>query len=167
MPQSCRASCAASVTLRYRVCDRADVAQSVEHWLPKPGVVGSSPIVRSRVGPGNRAFLRLDEMPEQPARLSYPDPPLTDGAVMLRRWAESDLGCVEEASRDPHIPEGTTVPARFTAAEGLAWIERQWGRADNGEGLSLAITEAGSDEALGAVVLMFRRQPATSRSATG
>src|SRR5258705_13945720 len=25
----------------------ADVAQLVEHWLPKPGVVGSSPIVRS------------------------------------------------------------------------------------------------------------------------
>src|SRR5204863_9105034 len=26
---------------------RADVAQSVEHWLPKPGVAGSSPVVRS------------------------------------------------------------------------------------------------------------------------
>src|SRR5262249_47675924 len=25
---------------------RADVAQSVEHWLPKPGVAGSSPVVR-------------------------------------------------------------------------------------------------------------------------
>jgi ribosomal-protein-alanine N-acetyltransferase len=46
-------------------------------------------------------------------------------------------------------------------ADGLAWIERQWGRADNGEGLSLAIADAGSDEALGVVVLMFRRQPGT------
>jgi RimJ/RimL family protein N-acetyltransferase len=100
-------------------------------------------------------------MPDQPTLLSYPDPPLTDGAVVLRRWAKSDIGCVEEASRDPHIPEGTTVPASFTVAEGLAWIERQWGRADNGEGLSLAIADAGSDDALGAVVLMFRRQPGT------
>lgn len=100
-------------------------------------------------------------MPDQPALLSYPDPPLTDGAVVLRRWAEGDIGCVEEASRDPRIPEGTTVPAIFTVAEGLAWIERQWGRADNGEGLSLAITDASSGEALGAVVLMFRRQPGT------
>jgi hypothetical protein len=25
---------------------RADVAQLVEHWLPKPGVAGSSPVVR-------------------------------------------------------------------------------------------------------------------------
>src|SRR5919201_1074218 len=72
-------------------------------------------------------------MPSQPALLSYPDPPLTDGTVLLRRWAESDLG----------------------------WIERQWGRADNGEGLSLAIADAGSNEALGAAVLMFRRQRGT------
>jgi RimJ/RimL family protein N-acetyltransferase len=100
-------------------------------------------------------------MPDQPVLLSYPDPPLTDGAVVLRRWAESDIGCVEEASRDPQIPEGTTVPASFTVADGLGWIERQWGRADNGEGLSLAIADAGSSEALGAGVLLFRRQPGT------
>jgi RimJ/RimL family protein N-acetyltransferase len=94
--------------------------------------------------------------------LSYPEPPLSDGVVVLRRWVESDIGCVEEASHDPSIPEGTTVPAKFTPAEGLAWIERQWGRADNGEGLSLAITDAGSGEALGAVVLLFRRPPHTA-----
>jgi [ribosomal protein S5]-alanine N-acetyltransferase len=100
-------------------------------------------------------------MPDQPVRLSYPDPALTDGAVVLRRWEESDIGCVEEASHDPSIPEGTTVPARFTPAEGLAWIERQWERSDKGEGLSLAIADAGSNEALGVVVLLFRRQPGT------
>ena len=103
----------------------------------------------------------FDAMPGQPVLLSYPDPPLTDGVVALRRWAKTDIGCVEEASRDANIPEGTTVPATFTEAEGLAWIERQWGRADNGEGLSLAITDAGSGEALGAVVFLFRRQLGT------
>jgi [ribosomal protein S5]-alanine N-acetyltransferase len=97
-----------------------------------------------------------------PVRLAYPDPPLADGAIVLRRWAESDLGCVEEASRDPEIPEGTSVPARFTPAEGLAWIERQWGRRENGEGLSLAIAAAGSDEALGNINLLFRQQPGTA-----
>jgi [ribosomal protein S5]-alanine N-acetyltransferase len=94
--------------------------------------------------------------------LSYPDPPLTDGVLVLRRWTESDIGCVEEASRDPDIPSGTTVPASFTPAEGLAWIERQWGRADKGEGLSLAIADAGSSEALGNINLLFRRQPLTA-----
>jgi ribosomal-protein-alanine N-acetyltransferase len=97
----------------------------------------------------------------QPVRLSYPDPPLADGEVVLRRWTTADLDCVEEASRDPRIPAGTTVPAAFTVPDGLAWIERQWGRADNGEGLSLAIADARTDEALGAVVLLFRRQPGT------
>jgi [ribosomal protein S5]-alanine N-acetyltransferase len=101
-------------------------------------------------------------MPAQPVVLSYPEPPLSDGVVVLRRWMESDIGCVEEASRDPVIPEGTTVPAKFTPAEGLAWVERQWGRADKGEGLSLAVADARSGEALGAVVLLFRRQPLTA-----
>jgi ribosomal-protein-alanine N-acetyltransferase len=45
--------------------------------------------------------------------LSYPDPPLTDGEVVLRRWEDTDLACVEEASRDPVIPAGTTVPTLF------------------------------------------------------
>ncbi len=101
-------------------------------------------------------------MQDQPVRLSYPDPPLTDGTVALRRWAEADIGCVEEAGSDPDIPQGTTVPAEFTPADGLAWIERQWGRAEKGEGLSLALADPGSDEALGTVVLMFRRQPLTA-----
>ena len=100
-------------------------------------------------------------MPDQSVSLSYPDTPLTDGVVLLRRWAATDLDCVEEGSRDPRIPQGTTVPASFTEAEGLAWIERQWRRADNGEGLSLAIADAGSGEAVGVVVLLFRRQPGT------
>jgi RimJ/RimL family protein N-acetyltransferase len=91
--------------------------------------------------------------------LAYPDPPLTDGTVVLRRWEEDDLGCVEEGSRDPEIPQGTTVPATFTPAEGRAWIERQWGRLQKGEGLSLAIAEARSGEALGNINLLFRQQP--------
>ena len=95
-------------------------------------------------------------MPDQPA-LPYPDPPLTDGVVVLRRWARDDLACVEEAAQDPDIPKGTTVPATFTPAEGLAWIERQWSRHDEGTGLSQAIADASSNEALGAGVLMARK----------
>jgi RimJ/RimL family protein N-acetyltransferase len=94
-------------------------------------------------------------MPDQPP-LAYPDPPLTDGVVVLRQWAGDDLGCVEEATQDPDIPKGTTVPARFTPAEGLAWIE-QWSRYDEGTGLSQAIADAASNEALGAGVLMARK----------
>jgi ribosomal-protein-alanine N-acetyltransferase len=54
------------------------------------------------------------------------------------------------------------VPATFTKAEGVAWIERQWGRLDDGEGLSLAIADPASGDALGAVVLMLRRRRDTA-----
>jgi [ribosomal protein S5]-alanine N-acetyltransferase len=97
-------------------------------------------------------------MRDQPLPLAYPDPLLTDGTVVLRQWARDDLRCVDEASQDPDIPKGTTVPATFTPAEGLAWIERQWSRHDDGTGLSQAIADAASNEALGAAVLM-RRKP--------
>jgi hypothetical protein len=41
----------------------ADVAQLVEHRLPKPRVVGSSPIVRSGKGPHTRAFFVRGDAP--------------------------------------------------------------------------------------------------------
>lgn len=93
--------------------------------------------------------------------LAYPDPELTSATVTLRRWRTTDLRCIEEASLDPCILRGTTVPARFTGAEGLAFVERQWERQEGGEGLSLAIAEANSGEAVGAIVLIFREEPET------
>jgi len=109
---------------------------------------------RSRIG---ELFRRLNQMSDQRA-FSYPNPPLSDGIVVLRRWEEGDLDCVEQAAEDPDIPKGTTVPATFTPAEGRAWIERQWSRAESGTGLSQAIADASSDEALGAAVLMTRQR---------
>jgi ribosomal-protein-alanine N-acetyltransferase len=94
----------------------------------------------------------------RPSAIEEPDR-LRDGAVLLRRWSNDDLGCVEEASRDPVIPGGTTVPTRFSEAEGRAFVERQCGRFTSGEGLSLAIVEADSGSAAGLVCLLHRQQP--------
>lgn len=93
-------------------------------------------------------------------RLPYPAPDLNDGVVLLRRWSYSDLGCIAEASTDPAIPEGTTVPKSFCPAEGRAFIERQWSRHDNDEGISLAIADADTNTARGLIVLMFQQQAA-------
>ena len=73
--------------------------------------------------------------------LPYPDPPLSDGRIGLRRWREADVDCIRLAGTDPRIPKGTTVPATFTPVEGLAFIHRQWGRVENGEGVTQAIVE--------------------------
>jgi RimJ/RimL family protein N-acetyltransferase len=78
---------------------------------------------------------------------------------VLRPWTETDLGCVEEACRDPRIRELTTVPARFSEDEGRAWISRQWGRLTAGDGLSLAVEDSRSGEAVGGAGLLFREQP--------
>ena len=91
--------------------------------------------------------------------LSYPDPPLAAGAVRLRRWADADLDCVREAGTDPEIPKVTTVPSRFTEDEGLAFVRRQWSRAEDGVGVSQAIVEAETDRALGLVIVSLRPQP--------
>jgi [ribosomal protein S5]-alanine N-acetyltransferase len=90
--------------------------------------------------------------------LTYPDPDLTDAVVRLRRWRETDIDCIRQAAMDPRIPEGTTVPALYTPDAGRALIRRQRQRVENGEGVSLAIVAAGSDEALGLLWLGIRPQ---------
>lgn len=95
-------------------------------------------------------------MPDEP--MPYPDPPLNDGRIGLRKWHESDVECIRLAGTDPRIPKGTSVPATFTPAEGLAFIHRQWSRAENGEGVSQAIVEVDSDRAIGLMWVALRPQ---------
>jgi RimJ/RimL family protein N-acetyltransferase len=92
--------------------------------------------------------------------LPYPDPPLRDDVVALRPWSDRDLACVEEASRDPDIPRGTTVPGLYTPAEGRAFVRRQRRRGHDGRGISLAIAERAGDRAVGAAILSLRPDPA-------
>lgn len=91
--------------------------------------------------------------------LRYPNPPVADGFVRLRRWEERDLACVRAAATDPRIPSGTTVPANYSEAERMAFIKRQWSRQDEGQGLSLAVEEAATSTAVGLIALLFRPEP--------
>ena len=91
--------------------------------------------------------------------LWYPQPELGDDTLRLRQWSFLDTACIQEASVDPRIPEGTTVPAEYDDDAGRAFIERQWSRLDNGEGISLAMEPAARGRAVGLVVLMLRPQP--------
>lgn len=92
------------------------------------------------------------------APLPYPDPPLSDGRIGLRKWREADVECIRLAGTDPRIPKGTTVPATFTPAEGLAFIHRQWSRVESGEGVSQAVVEFDSDRAIGLIWVALRPQ---------
>lgn len=94
-----------------------------------------------------------------PRNLSYPVPALSDRRVGMRPWLETDIECIRLASTDPEIPKGTTVPAAFTSAEGLAFIRRQWSRVENGEGVTQAVVEAQTDRAIGLMWVALRPQP--------
>ena len=86
------------------------------------------------------------------------DAALEDGVVRLRPWTYDDLFCVREAGLDPSITESTTVPAQYSDTLGREFVERQWARTATGQGWSLAIAEASTDEAVGCAVLMLRPQ---------
>jgi ribosomal-protein-alanine N-acetyltransferase len=90
---------------------------------------------------------------------SLPHPsPLDDGVVGVRSWRDTDLACVEQASLDPRIPQGTTVPAQYTPEAGLAYIARQHARFTTGQGVALVIAEQCTDHAVGHINLMLRPQ---------
>jgi RimJ/RimL family protein N-acetyltransferase len=76
-------------------------------------------------------------------------PTLAAGPFRLRPFTLGDIGVVREAASDPYIPSITTVPAVFTEEEGRRFIERQWGRAQQGSGYSFAIAGADTDRAVG------------------
>ena len=91
--------------------------------------------------------------------LEGPGPELDDGVVRLRGWQRHDLACVQAASEEGHIPEGTTVPVDFTEQAGLGYIERQQRRPQEGAGWALAIADSATGEAVGYAGLMVRPQP--------
>ncbi|MGW3845669.1 GNAT family N-acetyltransferase [Streptomyces fagopyri] len=65
-----------------------------------------------------------------------------DGGVWLRPWALSDLDLVREASEDDYIPLITTVPSPFSDSAGVAFVERQWGRATGRTGYPFVIVDS-------------------------
>ncbi|MFI0820793.1 GNAT family N-acetyltransferase [Streptomyces sp. NPDC021098] len=77
------------------------------------------------------------------------------GGFTLRPWRLSDLPLVREAAEDDYIPLITTVPSPYTEPEGVAFIERQWGRATTRAGYTFVIA-APDDRPVGQVGLWLR-----------
>lgn len=78
-----------------------------------------------------------------PVPLSYPDPPLTDGAIALRPWAEADLDVMVAICSDPDIARFTRVPDPYSEADAREWFDAQPGRLEAGEGVTCAIVAGG------------------------
>jgi RimJ/RimL family protein N-acetyltransferase len=86
--------------------------------------------------------------------LPVPDPPLTDGVVVLRRFTFDDVPVVTRACRDPEIARWTAgIPEPYEEHHAREWIglhDRFWG-----EQLvaTLAFCDAASGELLGSMTL--------------
>ncbi|MFJ5832115.1 GNAT family N-acetyltransferase [Streptomyces sp. NPDC093089] len=80
------------------------------------------------------------------------------GGFTLRPWRLTDLPLVREAAADEYIPLITTVPSPYTEPEGIAFVERQWGRATTGTGYPFVIV-APDGRPVGNVGLWCRPEP--------
>jgi RimJ/RimL family protein N-acetyltransferase len=86
-------------------------------------------------------------------RLRPPDPPLTDGTVVLRLLRDDDLPAIVAAAQDPETQRWTAVPSRYTVREGRRWLAQSRKAWKAGETATFAIADARSDEYLGAIDL--------------
>lgn len=84
---------------------------------------------------------------------TLPELQLDGNGLRLRAFEPGDLALIEEASSDPLIPTITTVPSAFSPTRGARFIERQVQRRLSGEGWSLAILDAATQQSVGQVGL--------------
>jgi RimJ/RimL family protein N-acetyltransferase len=86
--------------------------------------------------------------------LKPPDPPLTDGEIVLRMRRESDVAAIAEAAQDPEtrrrLNDAPLPPDRQIGS--VSRTEEQW---RTGAGAPFVIADAADDRPLGLVNLQF------------
>jgi RimJ/RimL family protein N-acetyltransferase len=82
--------------------------------------------------------------------IPLPNPPLTDGEIVLRAWEPGDAAALTAACQDPEIPRWTVVPHHYTERHAREFIRGTGTDLANGRELALAIVD-GDDRLLGAV----------------
>ena len=83
-------------------------------------------------------------------RIRAPDPPLTDGVVLLRPWTDRDVGDIADACQDPEIAKWIDdLPTPYSRADARAYVaatRRGW---KDGTLWAFAVCDAESHEVLG------------------
>ena len=85
-------------------------------------------------------------------KIELPEPPLTDGSVVLRQWTDTDVPAITAACREAEIARWLDqVPQPYTqrdAREYIASTRRGWREATLS---AFAIADSATDEALGSI----------------
>ena len=79
-----------------------------------------------------------------------PDPPLTDGEVLLRPWTLDDVPAVTAACRDPEIPRWTVVPVDYQEHHAIEFISSREADRAAGRELTFAVVDR-DNRVLGAI----------------
>jgi RimJ/RimL family protein N-acetyltransferase len=82
--------------------------------------------------------------------IPLPNPPLTDGEIVLRAWQRGDADAVTAACQDAEIPRWTVVPHNYTRRDARDFISGSGADLASGRELALAIVD-GDDRLLGAL----------------
>jgi RimJ/RimL family protein N-acetyltransferase len=90
------------------------------------------------------------------ALLPPPDPPLSDGVVLLRGWRQSDVPQLVRACADPEIPRWTAVPSPYTEQDARDWVAGVLEPEPPGDRYSLAVAPAGEPDELHGSMGLFR-----------
>jgi RimJ/RimL family protein N-acetyltransferase len=80
-----------------------------------------------------------------------PDPPLTDGVVLLRPWRVQDAPMLSAAWHDPEIRRWLPVPAHADPVVAARWIARTPSLRAAGRSLDLVVSDPSGDVVLGEV----------------
>jgi RimJ/RimL family protein N-acetyltransferase len=82
--------------------------------------------------------------------IALPEPPLSDGDVLLRPWVPGDAPAVTAACQDPEIPRWTVVPHHYTERHAHEFIAQREQDLAAGRELALAVVDA-DDRLVGAI----------------
>jgi RimJ/RimL family protein N-acetyltransferase len=82
--------------------------------------------------------------------IPLPNPPLTDGEIVLRAWERRDAPAVTAACQDPEIPRWTVVPHNYTERHAREFISGTATDLASGRELALAVVDR-EDRLLGAI----------------
>jgi RimJ/RimL family protein N-acetyltransferase len=82
--------------------------------------------------------------------IPLPNPPLTDGDILLRPWERRDAAAVTAACQDPEIPRWTVVPHDYTERHARDFIAGTAADIASGRELALAVVDR-EDRLLGAL----------------
>jgi RimJ/RimL family protein N-acetyltransferase len=88
--------------------------------------------------------------------LTPPDPPLVDGAILLRAPAEEDVEWIAAACRDPLIARwNVRIPQPYRLADARDWVAASAEQWDGGTEASFVAVSAVTGEGLGAIGLVL------------